>query len=1265
MSNVIRLTTSVFFLLVLFACEERAPWQIGAVPEQTDTGVVGNDDAPVFAPPQYREASIVDPVPMCPPDCDDASTGPVCGNARIETGEACDDGNGRPGDGCSGLCRIEPNYACPEAGMNCVSTIVCGDGLVMSGEQCDDNNTRSNDGCSDLCEVENGFACSTPGELCVPVKNGRCGDGMVNEGEGCDDGNTVSFDGCAGTCSREAGWTCPQPNQLCIRDEYCGDGLLGAAEECDDKNVQPGDGCTGTCKQEPFFTCVTPGQKCQTTIICSDGKVIGDEACDDGNVKDNDGCSATCKQTEPGWTCPRALGVGGPCLMVPTDRCGDSRLNYGEFCDDGNDKDLDGCSATCRVESGYTCGAAGTSCKLVEWCGNGKLSLADGEQCDDGNMKTGDGCSSQCLIEANYVCPDPNMLCQSTIQCGDGRIGGTEKCDDGNNKGGDGCSTACQLEIGWTCAQGGICRATQCGDGIIAGDEACDDGNAIGNPKDGCGATCQLDLPEPTEDSGWICPVLNMSCQRTVCGNGNPEGSEQCDDGNNDSGDGCSPFCRREPICPTGGGACTTACGDGMLLQVDIDAGQECDDGNTVAGDGCSATCKVEKGYDCQPMAVQADPLILPITYRDFKAHNQTNGHPDFEQYLGAETGIVMTMLGSDGKPVHVAGNKARTTNNNPGITFDYFGVWYKDDANFNKTVKSTLTFTKLMTGEYRYDNSNFFPLDGLGWGNYSYNSFAHNFHFTSEVRYWFEYKGGERLDFRGDDDVWVFINKTLAVDIGGVHGVTSGSVILDATNGRGYVCDLVTTDCNNRRTVDLGLAPNGVYEIVVFQAERRTTQSNYRLTLSNFTATRSVCSPVCGDGFVTRDEACDLGMAKNTGAYGTCNSNCTLPARCGDAMTSNGELCDDGANLSQYSGTGAKQCGPGCVWASSCGDMKLDGAYGEACDQGPDNGKGYGYCTSTCQLGPSCGDGAVTDGEECDEGVAKNGTSASNCMATCKLKCGNAMPDPGEECDSGKANNTGVYGKCRADCFFGPRCGDGIPNSAEACDDGKNDGTYGTCAPGCQLGPRCGDDTVQDSAGEICDAGMANMSMPYGKNMCTTRCRPAPYCGDKTVDVDNGEKCDDGVNDGKAGGCVPDCSAAVPLASCGDATLQVPEECDEGNGVNGTAGSGCDTRCKKKCGNGFKDPGEQCDDGKNTGAYGTCNANCTLAGYCGDNIKSGAEACDLGGANEINPYGVGKCSTACTVAAYCGDGRIQSAFGEQCEPGVACDNMCKIRPID
>src|SRR5690606_10871494 len=34
-----------------------------------------------------------------------------------------------------------------------------------------------------------------------------------------------------------------------------------------------------------------------------------------------------------------------------------------------------------------------------------------------------------------------------------------------------------------------------------------------------------------------------------------------------------------------------------------------------------------------------------------------------------------------------------------------------------------------------------------------------HNFYFTSEVRYLFKYVGGEKLEFFGDDDVFVYIN--------------------------------------------------------------------------------------------------------------------------------------------------------------------------------------------------------------------------------------------------------------------------------------------------------------------------------------------------------------------------------------------------------------------------------------------------------------------------------------------------------------------------
>jgi hypothetical protein len=457
---------------------------------------------------------------------------------------------------------------------------------------------------------------------------------------------------------------------------------------------------------------------------------------------------------------------------------------------------------------------------------------------------------------------------------------------------------------------------------------------------------------------------------------------------------------------------------------------------------------------------------------------------------------------------------------------------------------------------------------------------------------------------------------------------------------------------------VTLGLKTDKVYEIVVFQAERHTSGSNYRLTISNFTGTHSSCHSVCGDGFVTPDEACDLGTARNTGQYGTCNANCTLTARCGDAIVQAGEKCDNGVNQSLYGGT-AQVCGPGCVFAPYCGDGNVDSAHGEACDEGPMNGSGYGHCTAGCQIGPHCGDGVTTDAEECDDGM-NNGTSGSACTAQCKHKCGNGLPDPLEQCDDGAANNTGGYGKCNPNCTLGPRCGDGIKNGIEQCDDGKNDGSYGACAPSCVLGPRCGDSLVQATAGEVCDLGAMNEASPYGKNKCNTRCKPAPYCGNKAVDSSFGEKCDDGVNSGMPGSCTTDCSAAVPNPSCGDHIVQSNEQCDDGP-ANGSGTSACDVTCHLKCGNGFRDPGEACDDGKNDGSYGTCNHDCTLAGYCGDNVKNGPEQCDLGAGNEANPYGPGKCTTSCTTAPYCGDGRIQSANGEVCDSTPACNAMCKM----
>jgi len=574
------------------------------------------------------------------------------------------------------------------------------------------------------------------------------------------------------------------------------------------------------------------------------------------------------------------------------------------------------------------------------------------EACDDGNRRSGDGCAGDCTsIEDDFRCPVPGAGCLPIV-CGDSRIDPPEQCDDNNAMGSDGCSADCQLEEGWVCLQPGVaCGAAECGDGLVAGFEQCDDGNPSND--DGCSSECRL-------EDGYACDTPNQPCTPTTCGDGVREGTEQCDDGNLTPFDGCGIHCQNEPSCA--GGSCESVCGDGVILPGTSEA---CDDGNTADGDGCSSTCEIENGFTCTTVATELpEELVVPIIYRDFRSRQSGTNvdptfHPDFNPPpTGTHLGITENYLDAEGKPVWNADDDGVGSGGFPESAAS-FGVWYRTSptlvADGNIEVVQELTLTRPdplgLPNRYRFSSSSFFPVDDLGWELETPPlqelplTNGHNFGFTTEVRYVFVYQGDEVLRFQGDDDLWVFVDGRLCMDIGGIHAAISGVMsfnpsVTDESAARQAIVDACIADLNPQ--------VGSVYEVAIFHAERHVTQSNFELTLDGFVTERSECTDTCGDGIRTRFELCDDGALQNTGEYGRCNATCTgLGPHCGDGIVQEElEECDNGDNLG---GTGG--CNPDCTAGPFCGDGIRQPDLGESCDAGDRNGEPGTGCSAECQV--------------------------------------------------------------------------------------------------------------------------------------------------------------------------------------------------------------------------------------------------------------------------------------------------------------------------
>ncbi|EGC33116.1 hypothetical protein DICPUDRAFT_49154 [Dictyostelium purpureum] len=501
------------------------------------------------------------------------------------------------------------------------------------------------------------------------------------------------------------------------------------------------------------------------------------------------------------------------------------------------------------------------------------------------------------------------------------------------------------------------------------------------------------------------------------------------------------------------------------------------------------------KADNSQQTLLQLEGFI----YDQFPLYND-----NFEPAIGSLTpGMVLPNINSTTRVPDLVSLLQYTTVNQNGRmnSPNLYQYFYQSNTGAPKTTNSGLNVPMTIKlnltldptrGVYVYDNQYFFPIDYQGFDVdpsyrvYNNDTQYHNFHFCLKINSKFTFQGIEVFNFIGDDDVWVFINDYLVIDLGGLHTAASKSV------------DLTTLTINGQK-----LVKGTTYNFDFFYCERHTTASTIRVetNIQTFCPFYDYCNVCRGDG-----------------------STCCSATLCDDNNICTSDICPPADTVIQPGFTIKDYCQhipKTCAVIDKCSNNTCSMSTGQCVQQTIPCPSKAGQCMTLdkCDATQGCLYTQACTGI-CNTGVCNSGTCEVKSNSTCASeldndKCKIYSCDPVKGCVSEPLCKQGSNpcivatcsnGVCGTNTLSASECDCGCEGKLNACE--KNNCVNGQCSPlriDIDDGNACTIDVCNNSTGAVTHDPVTTCT---GCNVCNPKsgtCSPTDsLCQDGNLCTDN-----------------------------------------------------------------------------------------------------------------------------------------------------------------